>query len=1780
MGHSTRSFRGIPCRLGAALLVLAAAACTDDLGLDRYNPDARWRCSPDGGECGPGWHCVAGACIPDNYDAGGDGGGQPDTGPAPDGDAGGCPTVCAIGQTECRVPTAGADPQLRRCEAGAGGCPQWSGFEACDDGSPCTTDRCDLTANACVFDPVADSTPCDDDNGCSQDDRCQAGQCLGTTCACECCAPADCPDDGDLCNGLETCIDNVCGIAPDTAVNCDPSNDTACQVNRCAPETGNCAMENLPDGTECDSGVPCVINAHCVDGECRVTEENGCDDGNDCTADACDTVEGVCEHTPLDAIPCNDDDPCTEVGVCQMGTCLAGADTCGPRCSILETLTCGVATNPVALTDPSFGTSSLARYACGVPPILDGAEVAYRFVAPATGIVRFTVDSPDATGDLWLIVWAEGFAPCLPENVTCAFGKQTLDVPVTGGETYDVVIDGKAGLTAVVSLTATCGEPERCATPGDEDLDGLVGCDDPDCQGDPDCATELCAAEATLRCGATLVGELAFRANQLLRYACTGDDVWLGSEVAYEFTPADDTWVRANLTANRDLQLLVLEGHCGDNACMAVGSGTPVQSWQGPLRADTPYYFVVDSREGADGSFGLELVCGVLPTTESLCADGQDDDDDGQSDCADLDCLDAADCVEDCRNGFDDNDDGLSDCRDPRCLRSAACVAGGTCALSGVGINAATTSVTGTTTGGADDVDLYACSDRSEWGPEYVYTLYPNVNSLVTFELLTADDGPDLDLFVLDPELNSLGACDGATCIAAAATTGHRERLSLPVRGSKTYYVVVDGPNGAYGDFRLNVRWAERENCASAGDADGDGFFKCMDPDCQRDSAYCAETCGNGSDDDQDGFVDCADPACAGHCGRGCAPAASITCSTTVSGFTGDGRRALDWYSCLTVPHLGPEVAFRYFDALSTREVTLAVEGPDDLSVVVLEDASGLCDPATCRFAGRAGDDGGVRFVAQANTAYTVLLDSVTDVAVPYRLSVACSSPENCLNSVDDNNDGALDCLDSTCQTSEFCFEACANGEDDDIDGWTDCADPFCWNAPECAGQCFTRETLRCGDTMVADTQGGPELVSEWSCSPRVGGTFGPERGYRLTVPGPAVQRVTLQLDAPLADLVAVVLEEQIDPEDPERRFCSPVACVAETSTLTGGEVTFHGKPGATYHVIVDGLGDAEGRFTLAATCSDAEVCGNGVDDDGDGAIDCADRACQVLAECVETACADLRDNDNDGAIDCADDDCLAAPGCLCQGAEPITCGATRPYDLTYDVGRVDGYGCGPGIDLNGPEHVYSLQAPSNGRIRVDVEAAEFDAAVVVLNNVCNPQSCELAVDNAGPGEPESATFTATQGNVYYVVVEGARGYFGAPYELAVRCEAGEAGHCDDRLDNDLDTLTDCADADCQGAPLCAGDETGVFDGCRDRFDNDGDGQTDCLDGDCLGADDCLMETVCDDAFDDDGDGAVDCDDRDCAGNLGCRREPRTQCDDGLDNDGDGLRDCADPDCAEVPPCVAACYEDTVAGCGTVATEQSTAGQQNDVSFYGCAPERDESGGETVFRFTTDATRLVRAELTEATGLIDLFLLADACQENTCLAWGSPLTFQAEAGRTYYLVADGFFESQGTFNLRVLCQQPETGDLCGDGLDNDFDDLTDCADADCAGNAACPATCNVDGVITCGQVVVGGNAEYGNDISFYNCAGSDASGGEVVYRFTAEAAERVIVRREPDGGSPGQDLALFVLSDLCDSAACVAHGSGEVRFDAIPGTTYYVVVDGVAGDVSQYRLRVDCEDVR
>jgi len=169
--------------------------------------------------------------------------------------------------------------------------------KVCDDGNPCTADRCDPDTGECRFEPVED-LPCDDQDPCTTGDRCLQGACVPR-------GPLFCGDGNpctdDLCTSLLGCVhlpvDRPCALA-------DPR--------------------------------PCTAGGTCREGRCEPVDRD-CDDGDPCTDDDCDPANGACRHRAIPgcacitAGDCDDGDPCTDDD-CGEGRCLHEARAALPCC--------------------------------------------------------------------------------------------------------------------------------------------------------------------------------------------------------------------------------------------------------------------------------------------------------------------------------------------------------------------------------------------------------------------------------------------------------------------------------------------------------------------------------------------------------------------------------------------------------------------------------------------------------------------------------------------------------------------------------------------------------------------------------------------------------------------------------------------------------------------------------------------------------------------------------------------------------------------------------------------------------------------------------------------------------------------------------------------------------------------------------------------------------------------------------------------------------------------------------------------------------------------------------------------------------------------------------------------------------------------------------------------------------------------------------------------------------------------------------------------------------
>jgi uncharacterized protein (TIGR03382 family) len=281
-----------------------------------------------------------------------------------------------------------------------------------------------------------------------------------------------------------------------------------------------------------------------------------------------------------------------------------------------------------------------------------------------------------------------------------------------------------------------------------------------------------------------------------------------------------------------------------------------------------------------------------------------------------------------------------------------------------------------------------------------------------------------------------------------------------------------------------------------------------------------------------------------------------------------------------------------------------------------LEDPGGPC----------SGDSGGPAFVTIGGKEYVAGVTSYGDENCQYYgVSTLVSAYEDFIN-------------DFTGITAEDCNVA----GDEDGDGLADCADPDCASAAACQvpDACESATLLSCGAVINDTTATGVAKFSSYSCLNN-NQEAGKEKAYALGMAGGAQVTATLIITGP-NDLDLFLLP-------PGGGSCAPGACLmGSTNPNTDPETLSFTVPASGGYLVVESFGNA-GSYQLQVACAGMEVCGNGLDDDGDGAVDCADPDCDGMPACQPAVeiCGNGLDDDQNGLTDCADATCQSLPACV-----------------------------------------------------------------------------------------------------------------------------------------------------------------------------------------------------------------------------------------------------------------------------------------------------------------------------------------------------------------------------------------------------------------------------------------------------------------------------------------------------------------------------------------------------
>ncbi|MCK5799143.1 MAG: hypothetical protein KAI47_18245, partial [Deltaproteobacteria bacterium] len=558
-----------------------------------------------------------------------------------------------------------------------------------------------------------------------------------------------------------------------------------------------------------------------------------------------------------------------------------------------------------------------------------------------------------------------------------------------------------------------------------------------------------------------------------------------------------------------------------------------------------------------------------------------------------------------------------------------------------------------------------------------------------------------------------------------------------------------------------------QEICTNKKDDDGDGFIDCDDLDCHYHPACIQpgqENCTNKKDDDGDGRVDCDDTDCFYH--PACQQPGKEHCTNHLDD-DGDGLVDCDDPDCFAAPFCQPP----------GQENCTNKKDDDGDGLIDCKDPDCLghpsCGPQVENCANLRDDDG----------------DGLVDCKDPDCFKhPACKTPgkEVCNNNVDDDEDGFIDCDDSDCKMLPMCQgpgnEVCDNQKDDDGDGAVDCDDPDCKAFPACV-------TLLCKPSVDFGTvhPTGTKVTRDFDARGRPDAYTSP-----CVIPGGGEVVGHFKLSGK-ADVKVTYTQKSGDHAFALFRAGSGEACNAnplrclDPESASSGDFSLKSLESGDYYLIVEAFaGGLEGEVSVTLSTQTAvtpENCKNGIDDDGDGAIDCADL------------------------------DCVFTPGCTTQnctydvnlGSLVINGPAKKTTVNTGNSGDEIDEKCAAG---GGNDIVIRVVMPSAGGIDVTV----FQKGWHVLGmhrdkgpgTTCTADTGSCFDTNGTPGF--TIEYGSVEKGVYYFVVEALKPGTGGKVSLsfsAFNLRGPEL--CANQIDDDGDGLIDCLDPDCAGVVGCPG---------------------------------------------------------------------------------------------------------------------------------------------------------------------------------------------------------------------------------------------------------------------------------------------------------------------------------------------------------------------------------------
>jgi hypothetical protein len=670
--------------------------------------------------------------------------------------------------------------------------------------------------------------------------------------------------------------------------------------------------------------------------------------------------------------------------------------------------------------------------------------------------------------------------------------------------------------------------------------------------------------------------------------------------------------------------------------------------------------------------------------------------------------------------------------------------------------------------------------------------------------------------------------------------------------------------------------------------------------------------------------------------------------------------------------------------------------------------------------------------------------------------------------------------------------------------------------------------------------------------------------------------------------------------------------------------------------VFACGDGDAVKPVDSGPDVAPQPKCSDGIDNDGDGKIDYPnDPGCFVPQQDDETddcpdgpgcpQCADGIDNDGNGTTDYPDDpSCTSAADVDEINEDPNACGTgvtihplpatgmvTSAFDDTQVYSQVSP--CGGG-DANGIiVAAYELHLTEPKVIVASTMGTAIDTVLDIRSADCDADTSELACNDNDVGLASKVIYSAQPG-LYYILVESKTGDVGN-FMLNVQQLTGEGEMCTDNSECGPGLVCRIPHG---GSTLSC--EKAV---CNDGRDDDEDGKMDYpADPGCASPDD-------DDETDD------------CPSGPNC-----PVCSNGSDDDGDGQTDYPDDtSCSAASGASEACQgeEDPITSIVSGTTSGTLIGA-HDNHNPSCG---GDGGGDILYTLSIPAMRSLTIDTEGTTGDTLLSLLTSTCSEPSlaCDDDGgtsgnsSRIAMTNLASGTYIVAVDNYNSTKppqpydlhvtgvispgGSCNpedtlggaLECPASNPCTGttgnlicqpSACGDGIDNDGDNLTDypadpgcsslddtdetdtcpgvgpgcpeCADGvdndgdgqtdypqdtNCAApgqqSEGCPST---DGVTPLTMpVTIDDTTGATNDTVHNACQDDDSTAPDHTYSLQLPALKSLTI----DGDSDF-DGVLVMLDSTCGGTELACQDGELITKQNVAAGNYFVVIDGWTDD--------------